>query len=107
VDGYHSIPLDESSQPLTTFITEWGRYRYLRLPQGYIAAGDAYTCRLDEILASIQRKVKVVDDCLLYNSNIEEAFYHAWDFLTLCAQNGIVLSIDKFQFCQDNYGALP
>jgi len=24
VDGYHLIPLDKSSQPLTTFITEWG-----------------------------------------------------------------------------------
>ena len=30
VDGYHSIPLDEESQPLTTFITEWGRFMYLR-----------------------------------------------------------------------------
>jgi len=30
VDGYHAIPLDDESQPFTTFITEWGRYRYLR-----------------------------------------------------------------------------
>ena len=30
-----------------------------------------------------------------------EAFYHTFDFLTRCAQNGIVLSKDKFQFCKD------
>ena len=24
VDGFHSVPLDSESQPLTTFITEWG-----------------------------------------------------------------------------------
>ena len=101
VDGYHSIPLDEQSQPMTTFITEWGRYQYLRLPQGFLAAGDAYTRRFDEIISSLPNKVKVVDDCLLYDNNIEESFYHAWDFLTICANNGIVLNIDKFQFCQD------
>jgi len=62
VDRYHSLPLDESSQPLTTLITEWSQYRYLRLPQGYIAAGNAYTRQFDEILASIQRKVKPMPD---------------------------------------------
>ena len=40
-DGYHAIPLDDESKPLTTFITEWGRYRYRRLPQGYSASQDA------------------------------------------------------------------
>ena len=28
--GYWQIPLDEESVLLTTFITEWGRFRYLR-----------------------------------------------------------------------------
>ena len=32
--GYWQIPLDEESKPLTTFITEFGRYRYLRAPMG-------------------------------------------------------------------------
>ena len=41
IDSYHSIPLDEESQPLTTFITEWGRFMYLRMPQGYLASGNA------------------------------------------------------------------
>ena len=43
VDGYHAIALDKESQPLTTFITEWRRYMYLRLPQDYLASGDGYT----------------------------------------------------------------
>ena len=47
VDGYFAIELDKESQPLTTFITEWGRYMNLRLPPGFIAAGDAYTRRYD------------------------------------------------------------
>ena len=58
VDGYHSIILDEESQPLTTFITEWGRFMYLRMPQGYLASGDAYTHKYDEVIKDIARKIK-------------------------------------------------
>ena len=101
VDGFYAIPLDEESRNLTTFITEWGRYRYLRLPQGYLAATDAYTRRYDEIIKDIPRKVKIVDDTLLYDHDIEQSFYHTWEYLTLCADNGIVINKDKFQFCMD------
>ena len=83
VDGYHSIPLDEESQPLTTFITEWGRFMYLRMLQGYVASGDAYTRRYNEIIKDIPRKIKVVDDTLLYDKTIKDAFYHTLDYLSL------------------------
>ena len=101
VEGYHAVSLDEESQHLTTFITPWGRYMYLRMPQGYLASGDAYTRRYDEIIKDVPRKVKIVDDALLYDQSIEDAFYHCWDFLKLGSENGIVYSKEKFQFCQD------
>ena len=34
-NGYHQIPLDKESVKLTTFITEFGRFQYLRAPQGH------------------------------------------------------------------------
>ena len=101
VDGYHSVISDEESQPLTTFITELGRFMYLRMPQGYLASGDAYTRRYNEVIKDIARKIKLVDDTLLNDTNIKEAFYRTFDFLTRGAQNGIVLSKDKFQFFKD------
>ena len=73
-DGYHAVVLDEESRPLTTFITEWGRYRYCRLPQGYLASGDAYTRRYDDIIKDVDQKVKCVDDTLLYAHGIEKSF---------------------------------
>ena len=48
-NGYHSLPLDDNAKDATTFITQWGRYRYRRAPQGYHASGDAYTRRFDDI----------------------------------------------------------
>ena len=38
---YWQIPLNEQSKPLTTFITKWGRYRYLRAPMGLASSGDS------------------------------------------------------------------
>ena len=85
------------------FITEWGRYMYLRMPQEFLAAGGAYTHRHKryKVIKDIPRKVKCVDDTLLYHSSIKESFFHTWDFLTLCAEKGIVINADKFQFSRD------
>ena len=51
---------------------------YLRMPQGYLASSDAYTRRYDEVIKDVPRKVKIVDDTLLYDSNIEGAFFHTF-----------------------------
>ena len=64
-NGYHSIPLREEDRHYTTFITPKGRFRYKVAPQGYIASGDGYTRRFDEIVADVQRKTKCIDDALL------------------------------------------
>ena len=84
---------------MTTFITEWGRYMYLYLPQGYLASGDVHTRQFDELVKDVCQKIKIVDDTLLYDHSIEEVFYHVWDFLQLCADNGIVINASKFKFC--------
>ena len=61
-DGYHSIELDEESRKLATFITTRARFHYRRLPQGFKAAGDAYSRRYDEIIKDVRDKVKCIDD---------------------------------------------
>ena len=60
---------------------------YLRMPQGYLASGDTYTYRYDEIIKDTLCKVKIVDNTLLYDSNIEGALYHTFDFLLQCAKH--------------------
>ena len=100
VDGYQQIELDEESRLLTNFITNWGPYHFLRLPAGLIDSGDKYTSRYDSVIQHIPRKVKCVDDTLLYDSTIKEAFYHTFDYLRTCAAHGIVLNPSKFKFCR-------
>ena len=100
-NGYHSIPLDPKDRHLTTFITPWGRYRYRVCPQGYIASGDAYTRRFDEIIINIKDKTKVVDDTAMWSPNIERSFFQAANFLDVCGRNGIILNPPKFTFAKD------
>lgn len=67
--GYWQIPLAAEDQQLTTFITPYGRFRYLRGPMGFAATGDAFCRRGDLALQGVMQCVKVVDDLLLYDKD--------------------------------------
>jgi hypothetical protein len=100
-NGYHSVPLHLEDRHLTTFITPWGRYRYCSAPQGYIASGDGYSRRFDEIVADVPDKTKCIDDTILWSDDLEASFHQAVNWLDICGRHGIVLNPDKFVFGQD------
>ena len=70
-NGYHSMKLNPAASSATTFITEWGRYRYLRAPQGSHVAGDGYTRAYNDFSIDVPRKTKCIDDSLLWDISIE------------------------------------
>ena len=82
-------------------MTPWGRYRYKVTPQGYIASGDAYTRRYDDITADVKNMVKCIDDTLLWAENIKDSFAQTIQYLQLCGHNGIILNPSKFTFAAD------
>ena len=65
--GYHSVPIAPEDRHLTTFLTPWGKFRYLTTPQGFISAGDGYTDRTDRIIADFPNVKKCVDDSILWD----------------------------------------
>ena len=56
VDRYHKVELAMENRHKTTFATEWGLFRYIRVPQGYISSGDIYTNQTDAILEACPGK---------------------------------------------------
>ena len=98
--GYWQVPLKESVRSLTTFITPWGRYRYLRNPQGFIAAGDEYNRRTDLAFQGIEHMSKVVDDCLLYDEDFNSHVQRIRDVLIQAREHGITFSEKKFTFAE-------
>jgi hypothetical protein len=97
-NGYHSVPLAPEDRHLTTFITPFGKYRYKVAPQGFLAAGDAYTARMSYITAEISNKKQLVDDTCIYNNTLEENFIDTCKFISLSSSAGIVFNKKKFQF---------
>ena len=96
--GYWQVPLTESAKEMTTFITPYGRYRYLRNPQGLISAGDEFNRRTDAAFAGLPNFVKIVDDCLVHDTNLETHLSHVRAVLTRAREHGITLSANKFVF---------
>ena len=61
--GYFQLRLDKESQPLTVFNTEFGRYLFLRAPQGLSSSGDAFNSNTDRFYSGLgSHLLKQVDD---------------------------------------------
>jgi hypothetical protein len=52
--GYHQCPMDEESQTLTTFITPFGRYKFLRAPYRISSISEHYNRRMDEAFTGVE-----------------------------------------------------
>ena len=96
--GYHQCPLDKDSQILTTFITPFGRYKYLRAPYGISSISEHYNWRMAEAFNGLSGFRRIVDDFVIYDSNITDHISHVQQFLERCAENNITLNTEKCQF---------
>jgi hypothetical protein len=63
--GYHQVELDEESRALTTFMTPFGRYRYLRLPFGLNSAGEEFTLRYGRAVDDSVQGCRITEDTVL------------------------------------------
>jgi len=59
------------------------------VPQGFLASGDGYARRFDEIITDVERKTKCVDDTLMWDESLEEHWWRMIDILTLLGNNGV------------------
>ena len=100
-NAYHSVPIAEEDRHVTTFLTPWGRYRYLVAPQGFLASGDGFNERFDAITTDYTSKVRCVDDTCTWADTVKDSFLETCKLVNTCAENGITLNPKKFQFCQD------
>ena len=95
---YWQLPLHPDSQHLTTFMTSWGRFKFLRVPMGLVSTGYEYCRRGDIALQGLENFDKVVDDILVYSETLEEHERHLRALLDLdrCREHGITLNAQKF-----------
>ena len=80
------------------FIMEVRRHQYLRAPQGFLASGDAYNKRMDDITAGVQNKIEIIDDTMLWEGSREECFFATCKYVDLYVRNGVVFNPNKIRF---------
>lgn len=106
-EGFLQCELDEESSYLTTFQTPWGRFRWKRMPFGISPAPEIFQCHLDQNLEGLPGMYKIADDILIVGrGNTVEDANRDHDrnlqlFLDRCADRGIRLNPDKFDFKAD------
>ena len=98
--GYHQCPLDDESQLLTTFIIPFGRFKYLRAPYGIASISEHYNRRMDEAFAGLTGNHRIMDDIIIYDSEIMEHADHIRQFLQRCTEKHITLNVIKWKFAQ-------
>ena len=98
--GYWQMSLDEEAQNITTFMTPWGRFQYLRLPMWLSSTGDEYSQRVDVAFEDIKNMHKVVDDTILYDEDLKSHIQNVRKFLQCCRENNITLNKIKINLAQ-------
>ena len=63
--GYWHQQLDEESSYLTTFNTEFGRYRYTVMPFGATVAGNIFQRKLDQCFGQLKNVIVITDDIMV------------------------------------------
>ena len=97
--GYHQCPLDEESQMLTTFITPFGQFKYLRAPYRISSISEHYNRHMDEAFTDMHNFRKMVDDVVVFDEDKLQHIEHVRQFLRRCEEKGISLNRDKLKFC--------
>ena len=75
LDGFTQVVLTDESSLLTTMHTPWGRYCWLRLPNGISCVLEEFQLRMHEALEGLQDVYCIADDVLVVGQGdtVEEA----------------------------------
>ena len=95
--GYFQALLHPDSQRFTAFNTEFGRYLFLRAPQGLSSSGDHFNCTTDQFFSGLRDwLIKQVDDMYIIVSNLRELRERLVITAKESIKRGVTWSISKF-----------
>ena len=96
-DAFYSIKLDEQSAKRTTFGTPFGRYMYLRIPEGISSASEVYQQTIENLLHGYPG-FPIMDDILVSGRTLEEHDRNVRAVLSQLQEIGVKLSPGKCKF---------
>ena len=96
--GFWQIPLSESCQKLTTFITPFGHYYFKRLPFGICSAPEHFQRRMSAILAGHDWVLCHMDDVFNFGRDHGEHDTHLHTTLHTIQEAGVTLNPEKCEY---------
>ena len=102
-DGFFHLMLDEESSRLTTFETPFGRWRWLRMPNGIKPAPEIFQARMHAALSGLKGVECIADDILIAGAGateeeaMEDHNRNLRALLDRCRERGIKLNADKLK----------
>ena len=96
--GYWQIPLDESSQELTTFITPIGRFCSTRGPYGLNSMQEIFGKKMDVVIDGLEGVAKSTDDFLVIAKKVEVLRFRTRKLFERFAQYGVTVNLKKCIF---------
>ena len=92
------VELDNESSLLATFITPWGKYKWLRLPFGLKVSADVFQERLNAVLKEVKGITGCIDDILTRGVDSRDHDVNLLQLLETARMNGIKFNPKKLQF---------
>ena len=98
--GYWQIKVDEETSKYLTFMTPWGRYRFLRLPFGVHSASEIFQSEIAQILSGLEGADNSQDDIVVWGKSEEEHDERLFKVLERIRASGLKLNLKKCEICK-------
>ena len=95
--GYWQIPLDEQSSKLTTTNTPYGRYCFLRLPNGLHSAQEVFNKRISQEFEAMEAIETDIDYFLIWGKDDDKQNKRLIQRLEKARKIGLTLNSSKCQ----------
>ena len=101
--GYWHQELDEVSSFMTTFNTDFGRYRYTVMPFGATMAGDVFQHKLDQYFGHIMNVIVMADDIMVVGKQCNHRNYDQGltNLLATARKCNVRLNYEKLEYKQE------
>lgn len=93
---YYTFVLDKESSNLCVFSTPFGKYRFKRLPMGFVMSSDWAQAAMEETLQDILSKIECyMDDILCTDKDWDNHLVHIDTILDRLASSGFTVNPEK------------
>lgn len=97
--GFHQIPMAEQSKDITTFVSPFGRWRFIRMPFGLKNAPATFQRAMEKVLAPCEGFASCyIDDVLVYSKDWDEHLLHLENVFKELQRHGLTVKPGKCQF---------